>query len=331
MDYVDKQIRQAQERQDRLIVHREEEANRKQLELAAIKEREETARQTAREETARQTAKEQEETARQTAKELEETKRHAEEEETKRQAQAHSHASTQQDGGDGPGQASRVGHRPTLPKLPAFRDKTDDIDSYLFRFETHATTLNWDRTHWVTYLSALLEGTALTLIHSLSDTEDGTATYEQLKSALLKKFQCTPEGFRKRFRESKPTAGEPFETYAVELRRLADSWGSVSRRMKTTGMISTHYKGMFKYMKVCAKGLNYTMHVNSTIIFFLFFFECDQNTDTYSFKSCYKLNPKVITHTHTHSLSLSNTHTHTHIHTHIHTHTNTQNTHAHLP
>ena len=222
MDYVDKQIRQAQERQDRLIVRREEEANRKQLELAAIKEREETARQTAREETARQTAKEQEE-----------TKRHAEEEETKRQAQAHSQASTQQDGGDGPGQASRVGHRPALPKLPAFRDKTDDIDSYLFRFETHATALKWDRTHWVTYLSALLEGTALTLFHSLSDTEDGTVTYEQLKSALLKKFQCTPEGFRKRFRESKPTAGEPFETYAVELRRLADRWISLSKVEKT--------------------------------------------------------------------------------------------------
>ena len=216
MDYVDKQIRQAQERQDRLIVRREEEANRKQLELAAIKEREETARQT---------AKEQEETKRQ----IQKTK---EEEETKRQAQAHSQASTQ-DGGDGPGQASRVGHRPTLPKLPAFRDKTDDIDSYLFRFETHATALKWDKTHWVTYLSALLEGTALTLFHSLSDTENGTVTYEQLKSALLKKFQCTPEGFRKRFRESKPTAGEPFETYAVELRRLADRWISLSKVEKT--------------------------------------------------------------------------------------------------
>ena len=136
MDYVDKQIRQAQERQDRLIVRREEEANRRHLELAAIKEREETARQTAKEETARQL-----ELA--AIKEKEETKRHAEEEETKRQAQAHSQPSTQQDGGDGPGQASRVGHRPTLPKLPAFRDKTDDIDSYLFSFETHATALKW--------------------------------------------------------------------------------------------------------------------------------------------------------------------------------------------
>ena len=123
MDYVDKQIRQAQERHNRLLVRREEEANRRQLELelAAIKEREETARQ----------------------KELEETKRHAQEEETKRQAQAqaHSQASAQQDGGDGIELGSRVGHRPTLPKLPAFRDKSDDIDSHLFRFETHATAL----------------------------------------------------------------------------------------------------------------------------------------------------------------------------------------------
>ena len=74
MDYVDKQIRQAQERQDRLIVRREEETNRKQLELAAIKEREETARQT---------AKEQEETARQ--KELEEAPRQTAKDETARQ------------------------------------------------------------------------------------------------------------------------------------------------------------------------------------------------------------------------------------------------------
>ena len=220
VEYVDRQITHAQERQER------QEA--RQLELAAIKEKEETARQL---ESA--AVKEREETVKQ--KELEETKRqaHAEEEETKRQAQAHSQASAQQDGGDGIGQGSSVGHRPILPTLPTFRGKTDDIDSYLFRSETHATALKWDRAQWVTYLSALLEGTALTLFHSLSDTEDGTVTYEKLKSALLKKFQCTPEGFRKRFRESKPIAGEPFETYAVELRRLADRWISLSKVEKT--------------------------------------------------------------------------------------------------
>ena len=122
-----------------------------------------------------------------------------------------------------------------MPKLPAFREKKpDDIDSYLLRFEAHATALKWDKAYWVTYLSALLEGTALTLFHSLSDTEDGTVINEKLKSALLKTFQCTPEGFRKRFRESKPTAGEPFETFAIELRRLADRWISLSKVEKTS-------------------------------------------------------------------------------------------------
>ena len=51
MECVDKQITQAQERQER------QEA--RQLELAAIKQREETARQTAKEETARKVEKKQ--------------------------------------------------------------------------------------------------------------------------------------------------------------------------------------------------------------------------------------------------------------------------------
>ena len=194
MDYVDKKIKQAQERHDRFILRKEEEANRRQLELdlAAIKDKEETARQTAKEQGETTRKREQEETARQ--KELKETKRQVEknrqEEETKRQAhaQAQGQASAQQDDGHGIGQGSRVGHKPSLPKLPAFREKIDDIDSYLFRFEAHATALKWDKAHWVTYLSALLDGTALTLFRSLSDTEGEAVTYDKLKSTLLKKF-----------------------------------------------------------------------------------------------------------------------------------------------
>ena len=82
------------------------------------------------------------------------------------------------------------------------------------------------------HIFALLEGTALTFFHCLSDTGGGAVTYDKLKSTLLK-FQCTPKGFRKRFRESKPTAGEPLETCAVELRRLVDRWISLSKVEKT--------------------------------------------------------------------------------------------------
>ena len=126
----------------------------------------------------------------------------------------------------GNGDSDRMGPKPVFPKLPMFRDKHDDIDSYLFRFESHAKALKWREDQWVTYLSALLEGSALTLFHSLSDS--GGVTYAVLKENLLKKFQCTADGFRKRFREARPALNEPLSTYGVELKRLFDRWVALS-------------------------------------------------------------------------------------------------------
>ena len=124
-----------------------------------------------------------------------------------------------------------IGARPIYPKIPMFKERQDDIDSYLFRFETHATALGWDRTKWVTYLSALLDGNALNLYHSLASK--GSVDYASLKVNLLKKFQCTSEGFRKRFREARPDGNEPFQTYGIELNRLFDRWVALSGVPKT--------------------------------------------------------------------------------------------------
>ena len=41
----------------------------------------------------------------------------------------------------------------TKPKLPYFEDKSDDIESYLFRFEKHAQSLKWPQSDWSTALS----------------------------------------------------------------------------------------------------------------------------------------------------------------------------------
>ena len=122
--------------------------------------------------------------------------------------------------------SSHFGSRPQLPKLPSFKEKYDDIDSYLFRFENHAKSLGWKSDNWVIYLSALLEGSALTLYHSLA--ECGDITYEILKDNLLRKFQCTAEGFRRRLREARPVQNEPLQTYGVELKRLLDRWIALS-------------------------------------------------------------------------------------------------------
>ena len=44
------------------------------------------------------------------------------------------------------------------PKLPAFSENSDTIDSYLQRFERFAQANGWDREEWAVSLSALLTG-----------------------------------------------------------------------------------------------------------------------------------------------------------------------------
>ncbi|XP_070203437.1 myosin-10-like [Littorina saxatilis] len=124
-------------------------------------------------------------------------------------------AEAQQSTGGNAGGRSGPSIRPQYPKLPMFKEDKDDIDSFLFRFETHAKANKWNDSEWATYLSAYLEGGALSLFHSLFST--GTLSYEDLKKELLKKFQCTREGFREKFRSTKPEADESFGTYGVGL------------------------------------------------------------------------------------------------------------------
>ena len=200
LDYVERCIAQDLEREERMSVKRlQAEEETKRLEQ---KEIEETKRAKEIEETKRV----QEETKRLEQREIEETKRI--------QLQISRNGAVSGEDSQSASVPRSHASRPTFPKLPPFKEKTDDIDSYLFRFETHARSLGWSESLWVTYLSALLEGSALTLYHSLA--EDNVVSYELLKESLLKKFQCTPDGFRKRFRESKPSADEPFETFSVE-------------------------------------------------------------------------------------------------------------------
>ena len=94
------------------------------------------------------------------------------------------------------------------PKLPYFEESKDKMDSYLSRFEKYATANKWDKNVWAAYLSALLKVRALDVYDRLS-TEDA-ADYDKLKDALLKNFDMTERGFRKKFRYSRPERSETF-------------------------------------------------------------------------------------------------------------------------
>ena len=118
--------------------------------------------------------------------------------------------------------------RPRYPKLPNFKEESEHIDSYLFRFEQHALAAEWPKESWPLCLSAHLEGPALDLYHNLNDGIEGP-TYQVLKESLLKRFQCTAEGFRLRFRQARPDTTSPCEIFAMDLRRLLERWLSLSK------------------------------------------------------------------------------------------------------
>ena len=84
------------------------------------------------------------------------------------------------------------------PKLPYFDERKDKMDSYLSRFEKYATANEWKKSISAEYLSALLKGRAIDVYDRLS--VDDAADYEKLKEALLKNFDMTERGFRKKFR-----------------------------------------------------------------------------------------------------------------------------------
>lgn len=109
-----------------------------------------------------------------------------------------------------------------LPKLPHFNDTPYTIDAFLFRFETHAKSMNWEESNWVTYLAPFLTGNALELYYSLSSF--APISYTDLKKSLLKFYDFTVDGFNKRFRSIKPEPNASLEAFAEKLRASYRRW-----------------------------------------------------------------------------------------------------------
>ncbi|KAI5610080.1 hypothetical protein C0J50_5433 [Silurus asotus] len=109
----------------------------------------------------------------------------------------------------------------TEPKLPSFQHG-EDIENYLHRFEWLARTWKWPEDEWSYQLVPLLTGQALEAY--LEMDEDQAVVYSELKKALLKKFNVSPETYRQRFRvTTTPVAETPSETYN-RLRHLYRRW-----------------------------------------------------------------------------------------------------------
>ena len=110
----------------------------------------------------------------------------------------------------------------TRPKLPAFNEAKDDMDAYLERYEHFAQSQKWNKKTWAVSLGPLLTGKGLQVYSSLAPTE--IDDYQQLKAALLRRYNLTEEGFRHKFKDAEPEKGETFFQYTARVTRYFERW-----------------------------------------------------------------------------------------------------------
>jgi len=101
----------------------------------------------------------------------------------------------------------------------------------LQRFERFAETAKWKKDGWASKLSALLSGRALEVYSRLS--EDAAKDYDKVKIASMKRYDLTEDGYRRKFRASKPEADESPEQFIVRLDRYLLRWLELSNTAQT--------------------------------------------------------------------------------------------------
>ena len=117
------------------------------------------------------------------------------------------------------------------PKIPCFDEQKDDMDAYLERFERYARSQKWSEDSWSVNLSLLLTGKGLQVYTSMP--QEYAEDYPALKAALLKRYELTEEGFRNKFRLSKPEKGETVFQFVSRLSRYFKRWTELSEISKT--------------------------------------------------------------------------------------------------
>ena len=83
------------------------------------------------------------------------------------------------------GQAERnFGSMGSVPKLPSFGEKMDDLDAYLYRFEGYATMQGWPKERWASNLTALLKGNSLQVFHRMSLDDSGKRSHKMARVSV---------------------------------------------------------------------------------------------------------------------------------------------------
>uniref|UniRef100_A0A3B3Z4U7 CCHC-type domain-containing protein n=1 Tax=Poecilia mexicana TaxID=48701 RepID=A0A3B3Z4U7_9TELE len=131
--------------------------------------------------------------------------------------------------GDPPAQSS-VSYTPKLQKL----SEEDDIEHFLITFERIASACRWPRTDWAFHLIPLLTGKARSAFVHMD--VDLSMNYDQVKLAVLQKYDINSETYRQRFRSLQVELEETPKELYIRLKELYVKW--VQPKGKTVGQIN---------------------------------------------------------------------------------------------
>ncbi len=107
---------------------------------------------------------------------------------------------------------------PKLEKLSV----SDDVEHFLITFERMAAVCRWPKEDWAFHLIPLLTGKArAAYVHM--DVDD-SLDYEELKSAILRKYDINREAYRQRFRSLDVELLESPKELYVRLKELYGKW-----------------------------------------------------------------------------------------------------------
>ena len=126
------------------------------------------------------------------------------------------------------------------------------MDSYLSIFEKYAVVNKWDKSIWAAYSSALLKGRVHEVYDRLSVGE--AADYEKLKDALLRNFDMTERGFRKKFRNDRPERSGTFIQFGSRLRSYLNKWIYMAKIENTFDAICD-FIARDKFFESCSREL----------------------------------------------------------------------------
>ena len=114
--------------------------------------------------------------------------------------------------------------RPAL-KLTRLGER-DDIEAFLVTFERTMQAYEVDTARWSFMLAPQLTGKAQQAYAAMA--ADAARVYENLKAAILRRYNINEDTYRQRFRTAKLKAGETPQKLAIRLRDLADRWTKAS-------------------------------------------------------------------------------------------------------